>query len=181
MDVDGLTAVEPERTSPLLLALAVILPVGLFAAGAAWFIHTYVVPPTVDIPSQPVLASVEPTNPPATTGASTRLTPSEPPQPVPAEPQTPASAFPPPPQPAASVWPAPAPANNSPWPAVANVAPEPAAPAFAPAPEPIAAAEPPPDAGLPAADAVPLPLRRPRISLAVVRGPVPLPRPRPGN
>lgn len=177
MEVDGLTAAEPERTSTVLLALAVILPVGLFAAAAAWFIHTYVAPPTVEIPSQPALAAVEP--PPATTGVSTRVAPPEPAQTVAPDPQASASVFPAPPQPAQSVWPAaPAPSSNSPWP---NVAAAPAPPALAPVPEPPVAAEQPAEVELPAAEAVPLPPRRPRISLAVVRGPVPLPRPRPGN
>lgn len=191
MDVDGLTAAEPVRfRRPWLIAVA-ILPLALFAAAAGWFIRTYVTPPTVAIADRPMLASVEPTAAPPprpeTTGTSQQLlAPVEQPAPaaMPAPAAAPASdsAFPPPPQPAASVFPPPpAPVAASPWPAVATVATAtPDTTPAAPAAEPVTA-DALPDAAVPVAEAVPLPRRRPRISLAVVRGPVPLPRPRPAN
>ncbi len=63
MDVDGLTAAEPERSYRPWLILAAILPLALFGAGAAWFIRTYVAPPTVAIGPAPMLASAAPPQP----------------------------------------------------------------------------------------------------------------------
>ena len=189
MNVDGLTAAEPARFRRLWLVLAAILPVVVFAGGAAWFIRTYVAPPTIAITAAPALASVEPTAStppplPETTGTSRPAIAAEPPQPAPpmrpAETPALASPFPPPPAPAAGVFPPP-PAPPDSLPSGERVtlaaAPQPdATPADAPA-----LVDPQPEIGHTIDGPVPLPPRRPRISLAVVRGPVPLPRPRPGN
>ena len=105
MDVDGLTAAEPERSKRPWLILAAIVPLALIVTGVAWFIRTYVAPPTVAISAAPpVLASAEPVNvAPATAGPSLRSAIVEQPT-TPAEPPPAASAFPPPAQPEASAF-----------------------------------------------------------------------------
>jgi hypothetical protein len=178
MNVDDMTAAEPPRIKRLWLVVALLLPIALFGAGAAWFIRTYVDPPTVAIPQPMTLASADSTaviaaepepapaaGPPAaepaaeTTGGAVRW-------PDPPRPQAPPNVF-------ASM-----PMAPPPWPSAAMSAPSSPAPTPAPA---FASTDTAIEAGEPIAGPVPLPHPRPRISAAAVRGPVPLPRPRPSN
>jgi hypothetical protein len=159
-DADQMTAADRPRQRLLISAAAVLLPVIALVGAAAWFVRSYVLPPTVSIESiepralldrhaepvaQPALQS-----PPApeTTGTAAAVTPS-------------------PPEPAVRYT------NNTAdiWAAV----PIPGLPRSMerPAPEP--------EASEPLTGPVPLPPRRPSFtaSRSVSSGDVPLPRPRP--
>jgi hypothetical protein len=167
MNVDDMTAAERPRFPRLWLVVALVLPIVAFGAGAAWFIRTYVAPPTVAIQQPMTLASVD----------AAAVIASEPEPAPPAEPAAETTG-------AAVLWPDPprpqAPPNifssmpmaPPPWPTVGTSAAP--APAFTSTDTAIEASE-------PIAGPVPLPHPRPRISAAVVRGAVPLPRPRPSN
>lgn len=196
MDIDSLTAAEPVRINRLWATLAIAVPLVIFVTGFVWFMRTYVVPPEFTADAQPVLASAESPMraapaPPETTGQSLQVSAApaapEPPPTLPAP--LVSSPFPSPPVPGA---PAPV-ARESPFPSsvpAASPFPPPAPPdetstraVNLPGPmtrgqqstvtaEPLAGPEQP--------NAEPVP-RRPRITVAVARGPVPLPRPRPVN
>jgi hypothetical protein len=190
MDVDGLTAAEPKRIRRVLLVVAAIIPLAAFVAGFAWFMRTYVVPPTLT--AETVLASADPPMASPKSATKTEIKATEPQQPqvtveLKPAPEQP-GAFPPPPRPAASafasppqpdsVFPTPlAPPVSADTPSTRSVA----AATPAPEPQPATAVTPETDtqASLPITGPIPLPPRRPRFSLARVRGPVPLPKPRP--
>ena len=166
MDIDAMTGVPRPRKRWLVAAIAGVMPVAVIGGAAAWFILTYVAPPTVSIPEPTLLASYEPPASTPTPESASSIEPASPPisQPQSARSLPMISGFP-----STSIWP--------------NVS---GAPSAAPAYAATASADPlfnPPggtrDASEPIAGPIPLPPPRPRISTAAVRGNVPLPRPRP--
>ena len=149
-DADEMTAAERPRKRILVSAVAVLLPAVALVGAAAWFVRSYVLPPTVSFESKAIVSAVAtPAAEPETTGAA----------PPPAAPNSP--------EPAvryssnsAEVWaavPIPGPPRT-----MQRLAGEPAAVTS----EPVSAA-------------VPLPPRRPRASETDANGAVPLPRRRP--
>jgi hypothetical protein len=149
-DADEMTAAERPRKRILVSAVAVLLPVVALVGAAAWFVRSYVLPPTVSFESKAIASAVaSPAAEPETTGAS-------PPPAVPNSPE-PAVRYS---SNSAEVWaavPIPGPPRT-----MQRLAGEPAAVTS----EPVSAA-------------VPLPPRRPQQSVNDTNGPVPLPRPRP--
>jgi DNA polymerase-3 subunit gamma/tau len=101
MEIDGainLDKVRPRRVVPV---VAMILPMVVVIGGAAWFVRAYVAPPMVSIPAPSMLASWEPTQPPAQGNATAA------PEPVAPEPVAPppvASQPPSPPSSPPSTW-----------------------------------------------------------------------------
>jgi len=154
-NVDDMTGAARPGRRRLLSVAAVLLPVVVLAGGSAWFIRSYVLPPTITIEPM-TLASIDasamrrqwpPGSAPETTGTAFPAA-----APVPTARYTTNSA---------EVWaavPLPGPPRQ-----MQRLAAEPAAISSEPA-------------------AVPLPPRRPRVSTAEFDLPaVPLPRPRPAN
>lgn len=161
LNVDDMTAVERPRRRRLVSVVAVLLPIVAVAGASAWFFRSYILPPTVAIPEPMMTASADAT-------------------PAQSEPQVASETTGTAPQPTARAapanWPAPPAVRYSTnsaeiWASVPL--PGPPRQTQPPAPEPAGAA------GEPIASPVPLPPRRPRLTLGGIDDPVPLPRPRP--
>jgi hypothetical protein len=154
---DDMTAAKPKRKRRLVTAIALVVPLAMIVGAAAWFVRTYVMPPSIAIaplafsPAAVPVASSAPSPGPETTGTAT--------SPAPASPS---------PQPqfryttnSAEVW------------------------AAVPMPSLPRAIEPPPEPELttsvnePVNGPVPLPPSRPGSSDQDVSHAVPIPRPRP--
>jgi hypothetical protein len=91
MEIDGainLDKVRPRRVVPV---VAMILPMVVVIGGAAWFVRAYVAPPMVSIPAPSMLASWEPTQPPAQRDATVAPEPVAPPDAASLPPSLPAS------------------------------------------------------------------------------------------
>jgi hypothetical protein len=158
-NVDDITGAKRPRKRLMGRVLAVVLPVLAIAAGAGWFVRTYVIPPSAAIfsgeppPSSAAAAPNVPQQTSETTGSAQPLAQS----PWPQQPAVRYSSN------STEVWasvPLPGPPRIPPR----EPEPGPPAPASAPA--------------APFEGPVPLPPRRPRISAANLDGEVPLPRPR---
>lgn len=167
LTVDDVTA-DAERPrsrlrSRLIAVMAVLLPIVVLVGAAAWFIRSYILPPTVSIAEPSLILPAEASPAPA--------------QPRPAAPMetTGSGRSPPTRSSAAPNWPPavrPAQATlTSIWDAVPLPGPSRQVQQFAPESQPSLE---------PAAVAVPLPPPRPQISAANINvgDPVPLPRPR---
>ena len=149
-DVDEMSTTERPRKRILVSAVAVLLPVVALVGAAAWFVRSYVLPPTVSFESKAIASAVAtPAAEPETTGAS----------PPPAAPNSP--------EPAVRY------SSNSAevWAAVPIPGPPRSMQRMALEPD-LAVSE-------QIAAAVPLPPRRPQQSVNNNNEPVPLPRPRP--
>ena len=57
-DVDEMTAAERPRKRILVSAVAVLLPVVALVGAAAWFVRSYVLPPTVSFESKAIASAV---------------------------------------------------------------------------------------------------------------------------
>lgn len=68
-DVDAMTAAERPRKRILVSAVAVLLPVVALVGAAAWFVRSYVLPPTVSFESAAIASAAEPETT-GTTGTS---------------------------------------------------------------------------------------------------------------
>ncbi len=70
-DVDAMTAAERPRKRILVSAVAVLLPVVALVGAAAWFVRSYVLPPTVSFESAAIASAVAtPAAEPETTGTT---------------------------------------------------------------------------------------------------------------
>jgi hypothetical protein len=148
-DTDEMTAAERPRKQILVSALVMLLPVVALVSAAAWFVRSYVLPPTISFESKAIALAVATPVDPETIGSS----PAPPAAPISPEPAVRYSSN------SAEVWasvPIPGPPRL-----MQRVAPEPEA----------AVSEP--------SGPMPLPPRRPQSSTSYVSSGVPLPRPRP--
>ena len=151
-DTDEMTAAERPRKRILVSALAVLLPVVALVGAAAWFVRSYVLPPTISFESKAIASAVA--TPAAVDPETTGSSPAPPVAPISPEPAVRYSSN------SAEVWasvPIPGPPRS-----MQRVAPEPEAVVSEPVSGP-----------------VPLPTRRPQSSTSYVSSRVPLPRPRP--
>ncbi len=80
-DVDEMTAAERPRKRILVAAVAVLLPVVALVGAAAWFVRSYVLPPTISFETKAIASAVA--GDPQTTGSSP-ATPAAPSSPEPA-------------------------------------------------------------------------------------------------
>jgi hypothetical protein len=157
INVDDMTAANPPRKRWLLTAIALIVPLVLIVGAAAWFVRTFVMPPSIAIAPlafSPAVAPAVPTPPALPAGSETTgaATPAPPP---PHQPQIRYTTN------SAEVW------------------------AAVPLPSIPRTIEPPPEPELttssiePTDGPVPLPPRRPNLSDQDIARSVPIPRPRP--
>jgi hypothetical protein len=176
MEVDDTHILARRRRRRWVSIIAVVLPVIAAVGLVAWFIRTFVAPPTARIPSPMIQVSAPR---PAPMEVQAPAAPRENPA-VPAA--KPAATVAPPSQPPVEV-----PVTTEPVPMIASLAFAPPARGFGAAPAnqaqvaPDSAADMPRELAAPPADPIPLPPRRPPISVAAIAGEVPLPRPRPAD
>lgn len=183
---DDLVAVERTRIRKSVTVAAIVLPVLIVAGLAAWFLRSHVLPPMVVIPGAMELASVA-SNPPIAATPPARERPTLPAahgsRPISETVGAAPTADPAPPDARTAEAPAALPAT----PLFASLALAPPAASLGRAPAAYAepgrdvAPEPAIEAGPSLAEPVPLPPRRPLVSVALVSGAVPLPRPRPAQ
>ena len=57
-DVDEMTAAERPRKRILVAAVAVLLPVVALVGAAAWFVRSYVLPPTISFETKAIASAV---------------------------------------------------------------------------------------------------------------------------
>ena len=194
MELEGNLVIERTRTRRWVSIVAVTVPVFIVVGVAAWFIRAFVAPPMVTIPPPMTLAaapppSAEPASEPQQQSARVEVAHAGPamqesPQPLPmfgsfalVPPSVSLRTAPRPnveSEPSAAAEPA-TPANRD---SVATAQPVAVAGASPEISEPAAASSEPAE---PATSAVPLPPHRPRTTVALASGRVPLPRPRPAS
>jgi hypothetical protein len=187
MELDDTHILARRRRRRWVSIVAIVLPVVAAVGVVAWFIRAFVAPPMTRIPSPMIAASVPHAAAPAPIEAKSAAAPTTSPT-VPAaepvemaapQPQPPRSR-PPPPEPQAEEVPAAIPQV----PMIDSLAFAPPTTGFGAPAAPVEAApnsltEPPNETAQPVAEPIPMPRRRPRISVAAATGEVPLPRPRP--